>query len=190
MAGERFSFHTTGIADLWLCVRGDFSDDRGVFAKLFSAPDFKKIGVERPIRQINHSLSRAKGTVRGLHFQYPPHAETRIITCTAGKIYDVAVDLRKDSPTFLKHYGVELSPQAQNSLVIPEGFAHGFQTLEADCEIIYLHTDDYVPESEDGLNVADPALGVAWPLPVSGLSARDAAHKILAEREFTGIETG
>ncbi|TVQ84732.1 MAG: dTDP-4-dehydrorhamnose 3,5-epimerase [Micavibrio sp.] len=188
MAGERFSFHTTGLADLWLCVRGDFSDARGVFAKLFSAPDFKKIGVEKPLRQINHSLSREKGTVRGLHFQYPPHAETRIVTCTAGKIFDVAVDLRKNSPTYLKHYGVELSPKARNCLVIPEGFAHGFQTLEKNCEITYLHTGDYVPDAEDGLNVADPALGIDWPLPVSGLSERDKAHKMLSTREFSGID--
>jgi len=187
--GERFSFHTTPLSGLWQIVRNDFSDERGIFAKLFSADDFKKIGLNKPIIQINHSLSRKKGTVRGLHFQNPPYAETRIISCTAGRVFDVAVDLRIESPGYLKWYGLELSPEKKNALIIPEGFAHGFQTLEEDCELIYLHTGNYEPEAEDALNIADPTLAIDWPLPPEGLSARDLAHKMLAEREFAGINT-
>ena len=186
--GERFSFHTTPISGLWQVVRNDFSDSRGVFAKLFSADDFKKIGLTQPVIQINHSLSRKKGTVRGLHFQHPPHAETRIISCTAGRIFDIAVDLRAGSPTYLKWHGVELAPEKKNALVIPPGFAHGFQTLEADCELIYLHTGNYVPDAEDALNIADPALKIDWPLPPEGLSERDLGHKMLADRDFAGIQ--
>lgn len=187
--GEKFSFHTTPLGGLWQVVRNDFSDSRGVFAKLFSADDFRKIGLTRPIVQINHSLSHKKATVRGLHFQHPPHAETRIISCTAGRVFDVAVDLRQGSPTYLKWYGIELSPEKKNALLIPEGFAHGFQTLEDNCELIYLHTGHYMPDAEDALHACDPALGIDWPLPVQGLSARDEAHKMLAERDFSGIKT-
>lgn len=170
---DRFIFSQPSIPGLWFAERKVFEDNRGVFSKLFCTEEFFKIGINKPIVQINHSVTRIKGTVRGLHFQYPPHAEIRIISCLRGVVFDVAVDLRKGSKTFLSWHGEKLSPENRKSLIIPEGFAHGFQTLTDDCELIYLHTGFYVPESEGGFNVEDKRIAVDWQLPVSGLSERD-----------------
>ena len=124
--------------------------------------------------------------MRGLHFQYTPHAETKLVSCLQGEIFDVAVDLRRDSPTFLHWHGVVLSAQNRKSLLIPEGFAHGFQTLSEDCELIYLHTVAYHPEAEGALNVTGPKLGIAWPLAITEISERDRNHKLI-EQDFQGI---
>jgi dTDP-4-dehydrorhamnose 3,5-epimerase len=111
--------------------------------------------------------------VRGLHFQYPPCEETKVVSCIQGSIFDVAVDIRRSSPTFLHWHAEVLSSDNMKSLLIPEGFAHGFQTLSEDCILIYLHTAFYAPEAEGGMNVKDPRLSISWPLPISGLSVRD-----------------
>lgn len=170
---DRFILSQSSIPGLWLAERKIVKDNRGIFRKLFCAEEFFRVGINKPIVQINHSTTRTKGTVRGLHFQYPPHAETRIISCLKGAVFDVAVDLRKGSKTFLSWHGEKLSSENRKSLIIPEGFAHGFQTLTDDCELIYFHTGVYVPESEGGFNVEDKRIAVDWQLPVNCLSERD-----------------
>ena len=135
---------------------------------------------------MNHTLTKLKGSVRGLHFQLPPHSETKIVQCLRGTVFDVVVDMRAGSPTFLKWFSHVLSSEAHDSLYIPEGFAHGFQTLEADCEMLYLHSETYVPHAEGGVQVTEPLVSIEWPLPIVGLSQRDKEFPLL-ETTFTGI---
>src|SRR5690606_8404515 len=130
--------------------------------------------------------STRRGTIRGLHFQYAPHAETKIVSCLQGSIYDVAVDLRAGSQTFLQWYGLILSAERQNSLVIPPGFAHGFQTLEDNTQILYLVSAPYSAADEDGLNPLDPTIGIEWPLPPSEISPRDQQRSFLDKNHFRG----
>jgi dTDP-4-dehydrorhamnose 3,5-epimerase len=158
------------------------SDNRGWFTRFYSKDLFKSIGLSKEWLQMNHSYTRTKGAIRGMHFQYPPFSEGKMVRCISGAVYDVMVDLRSGSPTFLKWVGVELSPSNQNAVFIPEGFAHGFQTLTEDCELIYLHTAIYNPASEGGLKYDDPYLNIDWPLPVTEISDRDKAHLLIDER--------
>ncbi|BDT70460.1 dTDP-4-dehydrorhamnose 3,5-epimerase [Comamonadaceae bacterium OS-1] len=187
IATPRFRFQPTPLAGLWLSQRQPIRDARGFFARFYCAQEFSAIGVVQPLAQINQSFSQQPGTLRGLHFQHPPHAETKVVSCLSGRIFDVAVDVRSGSPTFLQWFGVELSAQAQNSLVIPPGFAHGFQTLEPDSEILYLVTTAYSAQYEDGLHPLDPALAIDWPLPVAEISARDAQRPLLDVATYAGI---
>lgn len=161
-------------------------DHRGFLSRFYCAEEFRWAGINKPIAQINHTLTRNKGVVRGLHFQHPPHAEIKLVSCLKGEVWDVAVDLRHDSPTFLQWYGEILSAENRKSLLIPEGYAHGFQTLTEDCELIYLHTAAYHPEAEGALNVADPRLNIAWPLPIDDISERDRTHQFIGS-DFPGI---
>ena len=186
MTTARFYFHPTLLSGLAVIQRKPIEDDRGFFCRFYCAVEFGEAGLRKPIAQINPTFTRKKGAVRGLHFQYPPHAETKIVSCLKGKIFDVAVDLRKGSPTFLCWHGEILSASNRKSLLIPEGFAHGFQTLTKDCELIYLHTASYVPDAEGGLNVLDPRFTIAWPLEIAELSERDRTHPMLAA-DFEGI---
>lgn len=133
----------------------------------------------RSIAQINRTVTTKRGTVRGMHFQNPPHAEMKFVSCLRGEVFDVAVDVRPDSPTRWHWHAELLSPENHKTLVIPEGFAHGFQTLTEDCEMLYLHTAVYHPPAEGGLNAADPALAIEWPLVVSEMSPRDFSHPFL-----------
>jgi len=182
----RFDFNATPLTGLTLVQRKAVEDSRGFLSRFYCGDEFKEVGQVKPIAQINHTLTRTKGAVRGLHFQFPPHAETKLVSCLNGEILDVAVDLRRNSPTFLKWYGVILSAQNRQSLLIPEGFAHGFQALTENCELIYLHTASYHPQAEGALNVADPQIGIEWPLPITELSDRDRNHKFI-EQNFSGI---
>jgi dTDP-4-dehydrorhamnose 3,5-epimerase len=182
----RFDFTPTPLAGLISVQRKVIEDQRGFLSRFYCADEFRGIGLDKPIAQINHTLTRNRGAVRGLHFQYPPFAEAKLVSCLRGEIFDVAVDLRRGSPTFLHWHGVLLSAQNRTSLLIPEGFAHGFQAMTGDCELIYLHTASYRPESEGALNVADPALGIAWPLAVTEISERDRNHKLIGQ-DFQGI---
>lgn len=183
----RFDFVSTPIAGLMLVQRQRLEDSRGFLSRFYCAEEFKALGVDQPIVQINHTLTRIKGAVRGMHFQSPPHAETKVVSCLHGEVFDVAVDLRKNSPTFLQWHGAVLSAENQRSLLIPEGFAHGFQALTDDCELIYLHTAAYQPAAEGAVHANDPRLAIAWPLDITEMSARDCAHPLLAA-EFEGIE--
>ena len=161
-------------------------DNRGWFARTYCKKEFEQIGHRQEWVQINHSFSALKGTVRGMHFQHPPFAEIKMLRCIAGAVYDVIVDLRKDSPSFLKWYGTELSAANKKMLYIPAGFAHGFQTLTDDAELIYHHTEFYTPAAEAGIGYNDPAINIVWPLPVSELSARDTSHPLI-DSTFKGI---
>jgi len=161
-----------------------FKDHRGQFARFFCARELAEIGLEKPIAQINHSRTRAKGAIRGMHYQKSPHAELKIVRCIRGACFDVAVDLRKDSPTYLQWHSEILTEENSYALYIPEGFAHGFQTLEPDTELLYLHTEFYTPNSEDGIRFDDPAIGINWPLPPHDISERDTKHPFLNSKEL------
>jgi len=161
-------------------------DSRGWFARTYCKNEFAQIGHDKVWVQLNHSFSAAKGTVRGMHYQLPPHAEIKMVRCIAGSVYDVIIDIRKYSPTFLKWFGTELSAANKNMLYIPAGFAHGFQTLSEDTELIYHHSEFYTPGAEAGLKYDDPALNIQWPLPVSEISERDAMHPLI-DSTFKGL---
>lgn len=164
-------------------------DARGRFSRLFCEGGLAAMGQAFHIRQINHSVTAERGSVRGLHYQHPPHAEAKLITCLRGAVWDVAVDLRQGSPTFLHWHAEHLQAGDGRSLLLPPGFAHGFQTLSDDAELLYLHSADYSPEHEGGLSPCDPRLAIGWPLPVINLSARDAAHPLLGD-SFQGVNQG
>lgn len=167
---------------LCLVERRRHADERGEFARLWSADVLSAHGFPAGPVQVNHSITRQRGTIRGLHYQAPPHTETRLVSCIRGEIYDVAVDLRPDSPTFLRWHAERLSPENGRALLIPEGYAHGFQTLTDDCEIVYCHSRPYVAEAETGVAYDDPALEIPWPLPPTVVSDRDRGHKPIASR--------
>jgi dTDP-4-dehydrorhamnose 3,5-epimerase len=158
-------------------------DDRGHFARLFCRREFEAHGLNPCVAQANVAFNRLRGTVRGLHFQYPPAAESKLVRCTRGAILDVIVDLRPESPTFLRHVAVEISAANRRSLYIPERFAHGYQTLEDGTETSYLVGEFYAPEFEGGLLHDDPRLGIAWPLAVAAVSAKDRRWAPLADVE-------
>lgn len=148
-------------------------DNRGSFTRLFDMSEFHKAGMMNPILQINHACTKIKGTVKGLHFQNPPHSELKVVTCLRGEVFDVAVDLRRGSKTFLSWHGEYLSEFNNKTLVIPRGFAHGFQAMTNDCELLYFHDANYDPGSEGGFHVEDKRIGIKWPLPISVMSDRD-----------------
>ncbi|MEH6544547.1 MAG: dTDP-4-dehydrorhamnose 3,5-epimerase [Porticoccaceae bacterium] len=183
---SRFDFVSTGLKGLTIVKRTAVEDPRGFLSRLYCAEQFGKAGFTKPIAQVNHTFTSDKGTVRGLHFQYPPQAEVKLVSCLQGEVFDIAVDLRRDSPTFLQWHGELLSATNRTSLLIPEGFAHGFQTLMANCELIYLHTTAYHPECEGALNATDPLLNIAWPIAITDMSEKDRNHKLI-ERDFEGL---
>jgi len=164
-----------------------FSDHRGTFARFFCADELKGLFGNRQIVNVNYSRTAMKGAVRGMHFQYPPKAEMKFIRCIRGSVYDVIVDIRKDSPTFLQWFGAVLSEENMQMLCVPEGFAHGFQALEEGVEMLYLHTEFYSPEHEGGLLYNDPVLGIKWPLLPTDISERDKQHRAIDEI-FNGVE--
>ena len=176
----------TPVADLKVVQSLPHCDARGVFVRLFCAEELQPLLGHRQIAQINQSRTSHAGAVRGLHFQHPPHAEMKMVRCLRGRVWDVAVDLRKGSSTFLQWHAQELAQDDAQMLVIPEGFAHGFQALEPDSELLYLHTAFYHPQSEGGLRYDDPRLAIVWPLPPQDLSSRDNAHPLL-NSDFTGV---
>lgn len=178
---SRFDFIPTTLSELMLVQRKAIEDHRGFMSRFYCAEEFAEAGIGKPIAQINHTLTRKIGAVRGLHFQHPPHAETKLVSCLRGEIWDVAVDLRRDSPTFLQWHGEILTAVNRKSLLVPEGYAHGFQALTEDCELIYLHTAAYHPEAEGALNVTDPRLDIPWPLPIVDLSERDRNHPFISQ---------
>ena len=172
---SRFDVARTSLAGLSIVKRMQRTDERGYLERLYCATHLKDFGFDGTVKQINRTLTRRSGTVRGLHFQREPHAEIKFVSCLRGHVFDVAVDLRPQSSTFLQWHGEELSEQNCVSLLIPEGFAHGFQTLTDDCEMLYLHTHDYTPAAENGISPQDPTLKISWPLVITELSGRDAA---------------
>lgn len=179
-------FSPTALAGSFVIDLKAFSDDRGWFARYYCKDEFRQIGHDAEWVQMNHSFSAKKGTVRGMHFQWAPHKEIKLVRCIAGAVFDVIVDLRKNSPTFLQWFGTELSAENKRSLYIPEGFAHGFQCLADDCELLYHHSAFYQPGAEAGIRYDDPAIGIGWPLPVTVISERDSSHPLL-DKEFKGV---
>jgi len=183
---NRFDFISTKLTGLIVVQRKAVEDPRGFLSRFYCAEEFSKAGMAKSIVQINHSFTSNKGAVRGMHFQFPPYAETKLVSCLQGKIFDVAIDLRHGSPTFLQWHAETLSAKNGKSLLIPEGFAHGFQALEEDCELIYLHTAAYRPEAEGALNATDPRLDIVWPLTVTDISEKDCNHSMI-KQDFEGI---
>jgi dTDP-4-dehydrorhamnose 3,5-epimerase len=188
MADRRFVVSSTSLGDLSVVERLPIADARGFLSRLYCRDTMSQIGFTDPIAQINQTLTRTKGTVRGLHFQRPPHAEDKMVICLRGEVLDVAVDLRVSSPTFLQWHAQNLSADNGLALFIPKGFAHGFQALTNDCELLYLHTAKYEPAAEGALNALDPALGIEWPLPLAEMSARDRSHPLI-DADFGGFES-
>lgn len=154
-------------------------DERGFFARAFCTEEFARQGLVGVFVQMNVSFSAAKGTIRGLHYQTPPAAETKLVRCTRGAIYDVIVDLRPESPTFRKHVGVELTADNRRALYVPKSFAHAFQSLTDDVEVLYQVDAPYAPQFECGLRHDDPALAIRWPLPVTVVSEKDRSWPLL-----------
>lgn len=182
-----FDVTPTPLQGLWLVQRRRRADPRGYFSRLFCATEMAELGWTRPVAQINHTRTERVGAIRGLHFQHPPHDEDKFVSCLAGAVFDVAVDLRAGSPTFLQWHGVTLSAGNGHSMLIPRGFAHGFQVLEPASELLYLHSAPFAQAAEGALHAMDVKLAIAWPLPVSELSDRDAEHPPLSP-EFRGLE--
>jgi dTDP-4-dehydrorhamnose 3,5-epimerase len=181
MATELHQTAITGVIEL---VGQPFHDLRGAFLNAFRRQEsvFAMAWGDRNIAQVNLSFTKTVGTIRGLHYQAPPHSEAKLVRCLRGRVWDVAVDLRSDSPTYGQWHGAELSPEKANALLIPEGCAHGFQVLQKQSELLYLHSGAWVPEAETGVRWDDPSLGISWLLPVVDLSDRDQALPFLEDR--------
>ncbi|MHA1941158.1 MAG: dTDP-4-dehydrorhamnose 3,5-epimerase [Candidatus Hodarchaeales archaeon] len=170
----------------WVIQPETFKDPRGIFARIFCQKELRVIGHQKDVVQINHSLTRKKGTVRGMHYQSLPMAEIKIIFCLHGSVFDVIVDLRKESATFLKWHGEVISRDNMKIMYAPEGFAHGFQALEENSELLYMHTNFYSPEYEGAIRYNDPKVNIRWPLEVSEISEKDQHLPFLAD-DFRGI---
>lgn len=183
---SRFQNHPTPLQGLRVIQRQAIGDDRGFLSRLFCSEGLASVGWTWTISQINHTATATQGTVRGMHFQPPPKAEAKLVSCIRGAVWDVAVDLRKDSPTFLRWHAEELSATNRRAMLIPPGFAHGFQTLEPASELIYLHSEAYDPALERGLNPRDPSLAIPWPLDISNISQRDLGHPMI-DADFYGV---
>jgi dTDP-4-dehydrorhamnose 3,5-epimerase len=183
---RRFAVTDLPLAGLKLFECQRLGDSRGFLSRLFCAEELAAVGWRKPIAQINHTYTALRGTVRGIHFQYPPHAEMKLVSCIRGGVWDVAVDVRAGSPTFLEWHAQCLCADNGRALLIPEGFAHGFQALTDDVELLYCHSAVHNSSAEAGLNPQDTRLDINWPLPITGLSARDAGHPLIGAG-FEGV---
>ena len=183
---NRFQIQNTAMPGLTVVTRSKLGDARGFLSRVFCAQELAAAGWHQPVAQINHTFTARAGALRGMHYQQVPHAEMKLVQCLQGEIWDVAVDLRPASPTYLQSHGERLSADNGRALLIPEGFAHGFQTLSPDCVLMYVHSAAYHAESEAGLRFDDPALAIDWPLPISDISERDKHHPLLSST-FSGV---
>lgn len=183
---ERFDIKISKLAGLQIITRQPIIDARGWFERAYCVETFAEFGINKTISQINRSFTVHKGSVRGMHFQTAPFREAKFVSCLRGEVFDVAVDLRAGSPTFLQWHGEMLTADNQRSLLIPEGFAHGFQTLSADCEMLYLHTQKFDPASSSGINPLDAKLAIHWPLPITEMSDGD-RHRPMMLPTFEGL---
>jgi len=181
---SRFIVTDMPLDGLKLIERQRLGDSRGFLSRIFCAEELAAAGWDKPIAQINQTYTARCGAVRGMHYQLPPRAEMKLVTCIQGKVWDVAVDLRAGSPTFLLWHGEILSAENRRSLLIPEGFAHGFQSLSDDVQLLYCHTTAHSPAAEAALNAQDPRLAITWPLSITDISNRDLNHPYL------GIDSG
>ena len=174
-------FQATPLEGAYFLELDRLEDERGFFARSFCQEEFERQGLKPAIAQCNISWNRKRGTLRGLHYQAAPHEEAKVVRCTRGAIWDVIVDLRASSPTWVRWYAAELNAENRRALYVPEGFAHGFQTLADDSEVLYQMSEFYHPELARGVRWDDPKLGINWPLPDPILSARDRSYSLLAD---------
>jgi dTDP-4-dehydrorhamnose 3,5-epimerase len=183
----RFQVQPLGLQGLVAVQRQRMADARGSLSRLFCAQELAAAGWTWPVVQINQTVTLHRGAVRGMHYQRAPHTEAKLVSCLRGAVWDVAVDLRAGSPTFLQHRALELSADNGTALLIPPGFAHGFQALSDGVELLYLHSAAHAPGFEVGLHPQDPALAVPWPLEVTQLSERDRSHPFIQLAAFEGV---
>jgi dTDP-4-dehydrorhamnose 3,5-epimerase len=176
-------FTETELAGAFIVDLERHQDARGFFARVFCQKEFAAHGLKAPVAQANIAANRRRGTIRGMHFQFPPAAETKYVRCVRGAMLDIIVDLRPESPTYLRHVSVELSAGNQRGLYFPEGFAQGYQTLEDDTDIAYMMGEFYTPSAQSGLRHDDPMLGLSWPLRLEVISEKDGNWKLLEEIE-------
>lgn len=181
-----FTANRLAIADVVVITPRRFRDARGFFMETYVEPAFRELGIEARFIQDNHSLSEPRGTIRGLHFQRPPRAQAKLVRVVRGAVFDVAVDLRRASPTFGKWCGATLTAGGGEQIFIPRGFAHGFCTLEPDTEVVYKVDDIYAPDADAGLLWSDPALGIAWPVPAAEVLVSDKDAKLPS---FAGFQS-
>lgn len=183
---SRFELTDLPLAGLKLVRRKRLEDTRGHFARVFCSGDLTVAGWQGPVAQINHSFTQQQGSIRGMHFQLPPQAEQKLVSCLRGAVWDVAIDIRADSPTFLRWHAEMLTADGGEAMLIPQGFAHGFQTISDNVELLYCHSAPYAPASERGISPFDPRVGVDWPELVSNISDRDRSHPPLT-LDFEGV---
>jgi dTDP-4-dehydrorhamnose 3,5-epimerase len=183
---QRFDLLLTPLPDLHVLLRKPLGDARGYLQRLFCADELASFGWSQAVAQINHTFTARKGSVRGLHLQVPPHAEMKLITCLRGEVWDVAVDLRSGSPTFLQWHAEFLSADNRRSYLIPPGFAHGFQTLSDEVDMMYCHSQSYAPASELSVNPFDARINIRWPLAVADISDKDSNSSML-NKDFQGV---
>lgn len=179
----RFDLSLTPLDGLFLITRRRMGDERGWLERLFCGDELREAGWQWGVAQLNRTMTAKRGTVRGMHFQHPPHEEAKLVTCLRGEVFDVAVDIRPGSPTYGKWHGELLSGENAKSFLIPPGFAHGFQTMTDDVEMFYVHSSPYVPAAEDGLRADDIALGIDWPLAITTQSERDRGFRDFDPRQ-------
>ena len=172
-------FEQTPLKDAWVVSLAPIGDERGYFARAFCRKEFEDHGLDPTVVQCNTSFNKDAGTLRGMHYQVDPAPETKAVRCIRGSFYDVIVDMRPESPTYLKHFGVELSADNGKMLYVPGNFAHGFLTLEPDTQAFYMVGEYYTPGCERGIRYNDPAIGIEWPAPIHVLSEKDAAWPLL-----------
>jgi len=170
---KRLKFIKTPLDGLLLLERALSHDNRGIFSRIYCEDELHEAHISLKISQINHSFSKLKGTIRGMHFQITPYSDAKLITCTQGSIFDVAIDIRKNSPTYLQWFGAYLNGDDNKSIFIPKGFAHGFQTLSDNVHLIYLHSDPYHESAQGGISPFDPLINISWPLSTNNISNRD-----------------
>lgn len=175
-------FHDTPLPGAFVIELEKHQDERGFFARAWCANEFAERGLVSRVAQVNLSQNHRRGTLRGMHYQLAPHEEVKVIRCVRGALYDCIIDLRQDSATFAQTYGVELSAENRLVLYVPEGFAHGFQTLQDDTEALYQVSEFYTPGAERGVRYDDPRFGIQWPLPVSVISEKDGSWPEFASR--------
>jgi len=183
---KRFNFVDLSLPGLKLIKRNIIDDERGFLSRLFCAAELSSIGLNESIAQITHTYTRKRGTVRGMHYQEEPHCDLKIVSCIRGSIWDVVVDLRSNSPTFLKFHAQLLSEKNCYAMLIPKGFAHGFQTKVDNCELLYFHTTAHNPMAERGLRYDDPLLEINWPDPITTISQRDKSYEMMSPN-FQGM---
>ena len=168
--------HSLSLSDAALIKTTVIGDHRGAFARFFCLKELSSVIGTRQIVNVNHSYTNRAGVIRGLHFQHFPHQEMKFVRCMSGAVYDVIVDIRKNSPTYLQWHSQVLDSKNMDMMCVPEGFAHGFQSLEDNCEIIYFTTTYYSPDHEGGLRYDDPSIAIDWPMEVTDISEKDMSH--------------